>query len=92
MGKVSGSDLMRRVKRICGTSVDDARLMLDKAILLKAKTYQLVLLDACLQHESQHMNRSTMTQNLKVRIKKLERENHESTKVRKHERVNETRG
>ncbi|MBE9547669.1 MAG: hypothetical protein IMF10_09300 [Proteobacteria bacterium] len=73
MGKVSGSDLMRRVKRICGTSVDAGIDILNETILLKAETYQLVLLDACLYHEIQHSNRATMIQKLKERIRKLEK-------------------
>ena len=73
MEKVSGSDLIRRVKRICGTSVDAGIDILNEAILLKAETYQLVLLDACLQHERQWRRRTTMIRKLKARIRKLEK-------------------
>ena len=73
MEKISGSDLMQRVKKICSASVDAGIDILNEAVLLKAETYQLVLLDACLHYEIQHSNRATMIQNLKTRIRKLER-------------------
>lgn len=73
MEKISSSDLMRQVKRICGSPVVFGIDMLEQAILLKAETYQLVLLDACLHYEAQHMNRVTMIQEMKARIRKLEK-------------------
>ena len=67
MKKVPGENLMRRVKYICGTSVDDAKIDIQNE-------ESLWLLDACLHHEVQHQNRSTMIRNLKSRIRKLEKE------------------
>jgi hypothetical protein len=46
--------------------VDDARIDI-------RNEESLWLLDACLHHEVQHQNRSTMIRNLKSRIRKLEK-------------------
>ncbi len=62
MKKVKGKELMRRVKRLCGTSVDLVDINNEKS---------LSVLDACLQHETQYSKRVTMIQALKSRIKKL---------------------
>ena len=61
---------MNRVKEICCTSVDDAKDTMNWE-------NNLSVLDLCLQYEKQHQNRSTMIQNLKVKIRKLEAVNRE---------------
>ena len=66
MKKVPGKDLMQRVKHICGTSIDDAKIDIQNES-------DLTFLDLCLQYESQCMKRSTMIHNLKARIGKLEK-------------------
>ncbi len=63
---IPDKELIRRVKSICGTSVDEA------GIDIKNEE-NLQILEACLHYEIQHMNRSTMFRNLKARIKKLEK-------------------
>ena len=63
MKKIAGENLMRRVKYICGTSVDIVNIRNEES---------LILLDACLHYEIQHGNRSTMILYLKARIKYLE--------------------
>ena len=67
MEKIQGNDLIRqirRVKHICNTSVDDAKIDMQNE-------NDLNVLDLCLSYESQHQSRSTMIRNLKARIKQL---------------------
>ena len=60
------SNIQRRIKKICGTSVDDARIDIQNE-------NDLNTLDLCLNYEIRHRKRSTMIRNLKSRIKKLEK-------------------
>jgi len=66
MTKITGDDLMRKAKRICGTSVDSSAIDIQRE-------ENLTILDACLHYEVQHMRRKTMIKNLKSRIRKLEK-------------------
>jgi len=59
-------NIERRIKSLCSTSVDDARIDIQNE-------NDLNTLDLCLNYEVQHQNRSTMIRNLKSRIKKLEK-------------------
>jgi hypothetical protein len=58
-------NIEHRIKAICGTSVDDAKINMQNE-------NELFCLDLCLQYEKQHSKRSTMIKNLNARIRKLE--------------------
>jgi DNA-binding HxlR family transcriptional regulator len=64
MEKVLGKELVRRVKHLCGSSVDLVDINNEK---------NLSVLDACLRHERQWRRRITMIRALKARIRKLEK-------------------
>lgn len=55
---------MRRVKHICGTSVDDAQIDIKKE-------ESSIILKACLHYEIRHGKRSTLIKSMKARIKKI---------------------
>ena len=64
MEKISSKELMRRVKHLCGGSIDLTDVQNEKS---------LGVLNACLHNEVQHRKRVTMIQNLKSRIRGLEK-------------------
>jgi len=55
-----------RIEWICCTSVEDAKYSIENET-------DLTVLDLCLHYENQNQNRATMIENLKRRIKKLEK-------------------
>lgn len=65
MKMISGNDFIRRVKGICGTSVDDIKVDIQNES-------NLSFLAVCLAYEAQHQNRLTMLRCLRSRIRKLE--------------------
>ena len=59
-------EIMSRVRSICGTSVEDAKIDIQNE-------KSAAVLFVCIEHETQHLNRSSMLRNLRSRIRKVEK-------------------